>query len=185
MAWRAWRENNSSRTFTASPEILVEVPLCTTTNLSRLSALFSHYMDAYAHLKGLGWKGTGYSLGRSNSGLKKPILVTHKTDLYGIGLKQQKEKQADQWWLNTFDNILNGIGSNESRLVCVLGYTVLSIGNVVLVCCARLQPALAAKSSVQSGSNSRRLGGARTTTLQGILLLILQERALQFINFRH
>jgi len=70
-------------------------------------------MDAYAHLRGLGWKGIGHSLGRSNSGLKRPLLITHKTNLHGIGLKQQKEKQADQWWLNTFDSTLKELGSEN------------------------------------------------------------------------
>jgi hypothetical protein len=70
-------------------------------------------MDARAHLRGLGWQGEGHSLGKNGHGLKKPLLVTHKTGLHGLGAKSQKEKQADQWWLNAFDNALKDIGTGK------------------------------------------------------------------------
>jgi nucleolar protein TMA23 len=78
-------------------------------------------MDAHAHLKGLGWRGTGHSLDKTDRGLKRPLLISHKTDLHGLGSKSQKEKQADQWWLNAFDNALKDIGTGKqvcSLLLC-------------------------------------------------------------------
>jgi len=70
-------------------------------------------MDAHAHLTGLGWRGEGHSLDKQNRGLKRPILISHKTDLHGLGSKKQKEKQADQWWLNAFDNALKDLGQGK------------------------------------------------------------------------
>lgn len=107
-------------------------------------------MDAYAHLRGLGWKGEGYSLGRSNNGLKKPLLIAHKHDLRGIGLKQQKEKQADQWWLNAFDSTLKDIGSEKTQ-VCALSFR--ESGNTAPICCVLLTRAVAAKSSARGDSS--------------------------------
>ena len=70
-------------------------------------------MDAYGHLKGLGWRGEGHSLDTSNRGLRKPLLVSHRTNNSGLGHKEQKQKQADQWWLNAFDNALRDIGTGK------------------------------------------------------------------------
>jgi nucleolar protein TMA23 len=70
-------------------------------------------MDAHAHLTGLGWRGTGYSLDSSDRGLKKPVLVSFKHDERGIGSKSLKEKQADQWWLNAFDSALQDLGTGK------------------------------------------------------------------------
>ena len=70
-------------------------------------------MDARKHLRGLGWKGEGHALGKNANGIKKPILISHKRGLHGLGAKSQKEKQADQWWLNAFDNALKDIGSGK------------------------------------------------------------------------
>ena len=74
-------------------------------------------MDARKHLRGLGWGGEGHSLGKHANGIKKPLLILHKTGLHGLGAKSQKEKQADQWWLNAFDTALRDIGTGrESAL---------------------------------------------------------------------
>jgi hypothetical protein len=70
-------------------------------------------MDARKHLRGLGWQGEGHSLGKNGGGLKKPLLITHKTGLHGLGAKSQREKQADQWWLNAFDNALKDMGTGK------------------------------------------------------------------------
>jgi nucleolar protein TMA23 len=71
-------------------------------------------MDAKAHLQKLGWRGSGYSLDRANRGLAKPLLISHKFDSHGLGSKKQKEKLADQWWLNAFDSALKDLGSGKS-----------------------------------------------------------------------
>ena len=84
---------------------------CHATTFPNIS--LSQFMDAHNHLKRLGWKGSGYSLGRSNSGITKPILISHKTDFLGLGARQQKEKQADQWWLRAFDNALQAFGTDK------------------------------------------------------------------------
>jgi hypothetical protein len=70
-------------------------------------------MDAHAHLRGLGWRGTGFSLDKSDRGLARPLLVTHKFDNRGLGSKTQKEKQADRWWLNAFDAALKTLGTGQ------------------------------------------------------------------------
>lgn len=77
-------------------------------------------MDAAKHLKGLGWRGEGHSLDSTNRGLRKPLLVSNRNANQGLGSKSQKEKQADQWWLNAFDNALKEIGTGkESNLAQV------------------------------------------------------------------
>jgi nucleolar protein TMA23 len=77
-------------------------------------------MDAHAHLRGLGWRGTGYSLDKANRGLAKPLLVAHKFDSRGLGAKTQKQKQDDRWWLNAFDSALKNLSSGtESALAQV------------------------------------------------------------------
>lgn len=77
-------------------------------------------MDAAKHLKGLGWRGEGHSLDSTNRGLRKPLLVSNRQANQGLGSKSQKEKQADQWWLNAFDNALKQIGTGkESNLAQV------------------------------------------------------------------
>lgn len=77
-------------------------------------------MDAAKHLKGLGWRGEGHSLDSTDRGLRKPLLVSNRHANQGLGSKSQKEKQADQWWLNAFDNALKQIGTGkESNLAQV------------------------------------------------------------------
>jgi nucleolar protein TMA23 len=71
-------------------------------------------MDAHAHLRGLGWRGTGYSLDTTDRGLAKPLLISHRIDGRGLGSKTQKEKQADRWWLNAFDAALKNFGDTEN-----------------------------------------------------------------------
>lgn len=70
-------------------------------------------MDAHAHLRGLGWRGIGYSLDKSNRGLARPLLITHKFDSRGLGAKTQKERQDDRWWLNAFDSALKDLGTGK------------------------------------------------------------------------
>jgi hypothetical protein len=77
-------------------------------------------MDAAKHLKGLGWRGEGHSLDSTNRGLRKPLLISNRRAHQGLGSKTHKEKQADQWWLNAFDNALKQIGTGqESNLATV------------------------------------------------------------------
>jgi nucleolar protein TMA23 len=71
-------------------------------------------MDSYAHLRGLGWRGTGFSLDKEDRGLAKPLLISHRIDGRGLGSKTQKEKQADRWWLNAFDSALKNLDDIEN-----------------------------------------------------------------------
>ena len=73
-------------------------------------------MDVHAHLVGLGWQGRGHALGRHKNGIKAPILVSHKYNQLGLGAKEKKEKQADQWWLKAFDATLQDLGTG--KVVC-------------------------------------------------------------------
>ncbi|KAJ9648239.1 hypothetical protein H2199_001092 [Coniosporium tulheliwenetii] len=57
-------------------------------------------MDAAAHLKRHGWRGHGHSLDRHDRGIKKPLLISQKADLFGVGKKKQlgtgKQTALDQ-----------------------------------------------------------------------------------------
>jgi hypothetical protein len=78
------------------------------------SKLRTRFMDASAHLRKLGWRGLGYSLDQRDRGLARPLLITHKTDILGLGSKTQQHRQADQWWLNAFDTALKDLGSGKT-----------------------------------------------------------------------
>ena len=58
-------------------------------------------MNASAYLSKQGWRGEGYSLDQTNRGLSRPILVSHKPNLGGIGKKEQQDFN-DQWWLGAW-----------------------------------------------------------------------------------
>ncbi|KAK5016370.1 hypothetical protein LTR39_002119, partial [Cryomyces antarcticus] len=68
-------------------------------------------MDASAYLQRHGWKGTGHSLDRTGNGLKKPLLISKKVDVLGVGIK--KHDVSDQWWMRAFDNSLKELGSGQ------------------------------------------------------------------------
>lgn len=68
-------------------------------------------MDSHAYLKSHGWRGLGYSLDKSDRGLKKPLLVSQKSDVLGVG--KHKHNHADQWWLRAFDDSLKQIGTGK------------------------------------------------------------------------
>jgi nucleolar protein TMA23 len=62
-------------------------------------------MDTARYLKSQGWLGTGHALS-TGKGLTKPLLVSRKSDVLGLG---KKHKQADQWWTRAFDDSLSGL----------------------------------------------------------------------------
>ncbi|KAJ9668461.1 hypothetical protein H2201_001509 [Coniosporium apollinis] len=68
-------------------------------------------MDAAAHLKRHGWRGHGHSLDRHDRGIKKPLLISQKADLFGVGKK--KTLVADQWWMRAFDESLKELGTGK------------------------------------------------------------------------
>jgi nucleolar protein TMA23 len=69
-------------------------------------------MNASQYLKNHGWQGTGHSLDGNGRGLKKPLLVSKKVDVLGVGLDRHAAVTA-QWWLNAYDQGLKNLGSGK------------------------------------------------------------------------
>lgn len=72
-------------------------------------------MDTAAYLSKHGWLGAGHSLHPNGHGIKKPIHITEKLDVLGVG-KKKHDIHADQWWARMFDSTLKDvqIGENQS-----------------------------------------------------------------------
>lgn len=68
-------------------------------------------MDTTAYLTRHGWLGAGHSLHPSGHGIKKPLLVSKKSNVLGIG-KKQHDVHADQWWARAFDATLKDLNVN-------------------------------------------------------------------------
>lgn len=76
-------------------------------------------MDAQAYLRKQGWRGSGHSLDHTNRGITKPLLVSKKVDVLGVGLNKHAAV-SDQWWLRAFDAGLQALGTGkESALAQV------------------------------------------------------------------
>ena len=69
-------------------------------------------MDASAYLQKQGWRGSGHSLDRTDRGIKKPLLVSKKVDVLGVGLNKH-QAVSDQWWLRAFDQGLKTFGTGQ------------------------------------------------------------------------
>ncbi|MCJ1438507.1 hypothetical protein MMC27_007897 [Xylographa pallens] len=65
-------------------------------------------MDTSAYLTNQGWRGLGYALHPTGRGIKKPLLVSQKSNVLGIG-KKKHDAHADQWWARALDNSLKGL----------------------------------------------------------------------------
>lgn len=81
-------------------------------------------MDAHALLTAQGWRGKGHSLHRSDDavGLSKPLLLPRKADTRGLG--QTQHFTSDQWWINAFDEQLQGLDAGPDgrlRQTCTAG----------------------------------------------------------------
>lgn len=77
-------------------------------------------MDAHALLKAQGWRGHGHTLHPTDdaTGLSRPLLISRKDNTLGIGKKEHCT--SDQWWLNAFDQQLQGLdtsGKNGTAVV--------------------------------------------------------------------
>lgn len=69
-------------------------------------------MDASQYLKNHGWQGSGHSLDGNGRGLKKPLLVSKKVDVLGVGLNKHAAV-SDQWWLRAYDQGLATLGTGK------------------------------------------------------------------------
>ncbi len=74
-------------------------------------------MDAHAYLTSQGWRGSGHSLHATSDtiGLSRPLLVSQKQNVLGVGKKQHKT--SDMWWMNAFDKSLKGLDTSEEGVV--------------------------------------------------------------------
>jgi len=73
-------------------------------------------MDSAAYLKRQGWRGQGHSLDHTDRGIKKPLLVSKKVDVLGVGLNKHAAV-SDQWWLRAFDQGLKDLGTGKQSLL--------------------------------------------------------------------
>ncbi|TKA33185.1 hypothetical protein B0A50_00738 [Salinomyces thailandicus] len=73
-------------------------------------------MDSAGYLKRQGWQGDGHSLDKTGRGIKKPLLVSKKVDVLGVGLNKHAAV-SDQWWLRAFDQGLKDLGSGKQSLL--------------------------------------------------------------------
>lgn len=69
-------------------------------------------MDTAAYLTNQGWRGEGHALYQSGRGITRPILVSQKQNVLGLG-KKKHDAHADQWWARAFDATLKGINSTK------------------------------------------------------------------------
>lgn len=76
-------------------------------------------MDAQAYLQKHGWRGHGHSLDQSGRGIKKPLLVSRKVDVLGVGLNKHAAV-SDQWWLRAFDNGLKNFGTGQESMLATV-----------------------------------------------------------------
>lgn len=73
-------------------------------------------MDASAYLKRHGWRGLGHSLDSTDNGLKRPLLISKKVDVLGIGINRH-DVIADQWWMKAYDSGLKDFGTGKKGLL--------------------------------------------------------------------
>lgn len=74
-------------------------------------------MNASALLTAQGWRGKGHSLHKTDDavGLSKPLLLNRKDNTKGIGATQHFT--SDQWWMNAFDEQLQGLDTTKKGQV--------------------------------------------------------------------
>lgn len=70
-------------------------------------------MDASSYLKRHGWRGDGHSLDHTGRGIRKPLLVSKKVDVLGVGLNKHAAV-SDQWWMRAYDQGLKDLGTGKT-----------------------------------------------------------------------
>ncbi|EMC99301.1 hypothetical protein BAUCODRAFT_53708, partial [Baudoinia panamericana UAMH 10762] len=73
-------------------------------------------MDTGAYLRKQGWLGDGHSLDHTGKGIKRPLLVSKKVDVLGVGLNKHTAV-SDQWWLRAFDQGLKALGTGQESVL--------------------------------------------------------------------
>ena len=73
-------------------------------------------MDAADLLKRQGWRGDGHALSHTGNGLKKPLLVSKKVDVLGLGVNKHAAV-SDQWWMRAFDQGLKDLGTGKKGVL--------------------------------------------------------------------
>ncbi|EXF80323.1 hypothetical protein CFIO01_11606 [Colletotrichum fioriniae PJ7] len=70
-------------------------------------------MNARALLQSQGWRGSGHSLHATDDriGLAKPLLLNRKDNTKGLGTKAHFT--SDTWWMNAFDEQLQGLDTSK------------------------------------------------------------------------
>ena len=71
-------------------------------------------MNTEAYLTSQGWQGYGHALHHSGRGIIKPLNISHKANLLGVG-KKQHDIHADQWWARAFDDMLKGLNTTKNE----------------------------------------------------------------------
>ena len=70
-------------------------------------------MDTTAYLRSQGWLGIGHALNHaSGRGIAKPIRVSQKENVLGVG-KKKHDVHADQWWARAFDEVLKEVNTKK------------------------------------------------------------------------
>lgn len=72
-------------------------------------------MNASAYLTAQGWRGEGHALHHSGRGIAKPLLISQKQNVLGIG-KKRHDAHADQWWARAFDDTLKEINTTVNEI---------------------------------------------------------------------
>ncbi|CAK3733158.1 Hypothetical predicted protein [Lecanosticta acicola] len=73
-------------------------------------------MDAAGLLKRQGWRGYGHALSHTGNGLKRPLLVSKKVDVLGLGVNKHTAV-SDQWWMRAFDQGLKDLGTGKKGVL--------------------------------------------------------------------
>lgn len=76
-------------------------------------------MDARAYLKAQGWRGDGHSLDSSDRGIRRPLLVSKKVDVLGVGVNKHAAV-SDQWWMRAYDSGLKDLGTGKKSTLATV-----------------------------------------------------------------
>ena len=71
-------------------------------------------MNPEAYLTNQGWRGHGHALHYSGRGIIKPLHLSQKANVFGVG-KKQHDTHADQWWARAFEDTLKGLNASKDE----------------------------------------------------------------------